>query len=1073
MEERGPFNVVLASAGTGKTFRLTNHYLRLVVAGCRAVERGGAFDPATVLATTFTRKAAGEIVERVFERLVAGTQGGSGLKVLREFVDGALTAEECERVIVFLAERLHRLNIVTIDALLARMAASMGMELGLPVGWKIVDGADDAVMREEAIGRAMRDAGPAELGTLLRLVYSGGFGRAVQETIARQVENGFDAYLMSGMDAGLWWQDVEALPEPDIESAARGLAGVAVNGPMEKAVATMLERATERKWKDLLGAKLAGVVLAGGGEFHRKPVDDRIIGALGPIVRFASAQALVELAGKNRAAAALIERFDEAYSEVKAERAALRFDDLPRSLLAREVEDMLPTLYFRLDASVRHLLLDEFQDTSVDQFRVLEPMIDEIVAHRETERTVFVVGDEKQSLYGWRGAKSKLLAGVRERWPVFDAHTMARSQRSSAVVLDAVNAVFGTTGLTASLAKTEASIAAARDFGESFAAHTAAKELGGEVTLVQVQRLAGDDGVKPRAGDHLAEVVAEAVRRVRLILEAVPDAHIAVLTRANKPIANIIYELKKCGIVASGEGGTPVTDAPMVAAAMSAIQLAAHPGDSASFALLAMSPFAGVLECEPGEATHVTGRERAASRVSQRLRERVGREGLGGLLRWLQAAGAHATDRRGLERFEQLLGIAERFEAKGGVDLAEFAATVEATLLEDATPCQVRVMTVHKAKGLEFDAVVLIGLDRAWGIKHTSVLMKCARGADRAGPLDPVEVVTLCPSKEARGASSELAEVYASAEYENVSGELCCLYVGMTRAKHALHMIIGPLPANGEALRSARLLFDTFADGEEVLFGERRRELHASGDVHAWKRPLEARGASEPAAEHRVLGLSVVGGSRRRMSVRAPSAMEGGSERRLSDVLSLAPERGRTLGTFMHAMYETIEWIDGREPSDETLLGAIRRAERMEGPADQADAELIRAFRSRLGPRTRRALSRDRYAGRKGSLEVRREYPVAGRVTVDGEAVIVRGTIDRLVVGVEDGRPLWAEILDFKTDAVGPDRPEEFALRKEHYRPQIEAYMRTVAAALRLERAHVGGSLLFVSADEVVEITAS
>lgn len=260
-----PFNVVLASAGTGKTFRLTNHYLQLVVTGYRESIKGQAFDPATVLATTFTRKAAGEIVERVFSRLVEGATEKKGLEVLRTFVDAELTADECEKVIVFLASRLHRLNIVTIDALLARMAVSMGMELGLPIGWQIVEEAEDAVLREEAIGRAMREAGSEELQTLMRLVYSGGFGRAVRETISGQVEGGFGAYLMSGRDVGLWWQDAVEPEKPDVMAAARALVDVPMNVPMGKAVGAIVERATAEEWKGVLAGRLAEVVLDGGG----------------------------------------------------------------------------------------------------------------------------------------------------------------------------------------------------------------------------------------------------------------------------------------------------------------------------------------------------------------------------------------------------------------------------------------------------------------------------------------------------------------------------------------------------------------------------------------------------------------------------------------------------------------------------------------------------------------------------------------------------------------------------------------------------------------------------------------
>lgn len=1068
-----PFTVVLASAGTGKTFRLTNHYLRLVVRGYRGTLDGAAFDPASILATTFTRKAAGEIVERVFARLLAGAVDSEQLLTLRKFVDPALTADECERLIAFLAERLHRINILTIDALLARMAGSIGMELGLPLGWKIVDEARDASLREEAIGTAIREAGRAQVETLLRLVYAGGFGRSVRGTIARQINAGFDAFVRTGRQRDLWWTKVEGVPEPNVSAIRLSIDQMRLAPQMSKPVEAIMERFGKRDWTRCLDGKVAGAVLAGGGDFYKKAIDPALIAALQPVVRFAGAQFLAELAGRNRAALELICRFDDAYSEIKMRTGSLRFDDVPRGLLSRPLDDLLTTLYFRMDSSVRHLLLDEFQDTSVDQFRVLEPIIDEMVAHRESERTVLVVGDEKQSLYGWRGAKSRLLSGLTSRWGAFKPIPLVKSQRSSPVVLDAVNAVFDRASLSTVFAADAPATAAAESFGTSFLAHSSAKTgLAGEVTLVQVQALPDVPGERMSAVQHTHEVVAEAVRRVAEIVNAAPDASVAILTRANRPIANIIYQLRQLGIEASGEGGTPVTDAPIVAAAMAGIRLAVHPGDTASLALLAGSPIGPALDLSAGMVTRFAERRAAAHRVSQGLRERIGRDGIAGVLRWFQRLGAPHTDPRGFERFEQLLDLAERFEGLGGTDANEFAETVEGTLLEDASPARVRVMTVHKAKGLEFDAVVLIGLDRNWTVDHTSVLTTGKSPPALAGPLDPVTLVSLCPGKEARAACGELGGLHDAAKYEAVSAELCCLYVGMTRARAALHMVIGPLPKSGESPRASKIVFSALAEDEDPQFGEARREVFSIATPVDWRAQLKPRAtltALEPVPALRLVAATNTG---QRVALRAPSSMEGGAGRRLAEILRIEPQRGRKRGTVLHALFEGIGWSEDGPLNDDDLRSRIRGVEKTEGPAGLSDAELSAEFRKGWGPATRAALSRTRYAGKPGTLELRREYPVAAKLTGDnGEVLIVRGAVDRLVIGVEGGRPVWAEILDFKTDAVDPGRADEFAARVAHYVPQVEAYIRTIGASLCLEARNVSAALLFVSSDSVVPVT--
>jgi len=1064
-----PFTVMMASAGTGKTFRLTNHYLALVVRGFRTNE---SFDPASILATTFTRKAAGEIIERVFSRLLNAATQPDELKTLQTFVDGAITADECERIVASLARNLHRINIVTIDALLARMAGSIAMEIGLPVGWRIVDQATDARMRDEAVAQVVRETDEQQLATLLQLVYAGGFGRGVHDTITSQVNGGFDVHLRSGGDTSLWWRGGEPLPKPDIESTVRRLALLPIPPALSEPVSSMLERFKAGNYKTALSGVLATAALAGQGTFRRKVIDPQILQILQPLALFAVARFAADLAGRNVAASELIARFDAVYTGLKHASAALRFDDLPRGLLARPLDDLLPTLYFRMDSTVRHLLLDEFQDTSVDQFRVLEPMIDEMVAHRDTDRTVFVVGDEKQSLYAWRGGKSRLLAALPERWPAFTVSSMSQSQRSSPIVLAAVNAVFHQDTLVAALGKDDPCRAAAAAFGTSFQPHTSAKPLRkGEVSLVQVRALAEADAPKPTPSEHFEEVIAEAVQRVRQIVDAAPHAEVAILTPTNKPIANIIYQLKQHGISASGEGGTPVTDAPVVAAAMAALELAVHPGDSASFAFLAASPLAPLFGIQCGLVTRCTDRRAAARRVSQALRLRLGTDGIAGTLRWLQAASTPHTDRRGFQRSEQLLDLADRFESDGGTDAADFADTVASTLLEDATPMRVRVMTVHKAKGLEFDAVILVGLQKCWNVKHDAVLMSGDTTPETAGPLDPVTIVSLCPGKEAREGAPELQKLHDAARFENVSAQLSALYVAMTRAKHALHIVIGPLPQSGDSLRADKLLVAALAEDAQTDSEEPRCELHITGSIDDWatpENPAHPAPTRTPTIATPPLALAAPASAGQRLQLKAPSSMEGGSARTLAEVLKIEPQRGRNRGTILHAMFEQVGWANLGLPDDATLLHAAQQAA-ADGPTNIPNTQLLADFRSSLGPATRAALSQSRYANRPGTPELRREYPIAAKLTDGTETSIIRGTIDRLVIGVQNGRPIWAEILDFKTDNVHPDQPAEFEARIAHYKPQMDAYIRTIAATLRLQPTDIQASLLFVASDRVIE----
>ena len=125
--------VVLASAGTGKTYSLTSQYLRLLFLD---------EDPGQILATTFTRKAAGEIRDRVFERLVEAITDTDKRIELSEEIAVPLTEQQCRQKLAEFVQRLDQIQISTIDAFFVRLIKLFSHDLGLPAQWKIVTGGE-------------------------------------------------------------------------------------------------------------------------------------------------------------------------------------------------------------------------------------------------------------------------------------------------------------------------------------------------------------------------------------------------------------------------------------------------------------------------------------------------------------------------------------------------------------------------------------------------------------------------------------------------------------------------------------------------------------------------------------------------------------------------------------------------------------------------------------------------------------------------------------------------------------------------------------------------------------------
>jgi len=148
LEFKGEFpnEVIRASAGTGKTFELSNRYLRLLASGVECN---------SILATTFTRKGAGEILDRIMERLSAAALDEAAATELSEQLQWKLTTDRAAEILHGLLKSLHRLEIGTLDGFFNRFAQAFSLELGLPATWEIVENQVIQGLQDQAIERIL------------------------------------------------------------------------------------------------------------------------------------------------------------------------------------------------------------------------------------------------------------------------------------------------------------------------------------------------------------------------------------------------------------------------------------------------------------------------------------------------------------------------------------------------------------------------------------------------------------------------------------------------------------------------------------------------------------------------------------------------------------------------------------------------------------------------------------------------------------------------------------------------------------------------------------------------------
>jgi len=1044
--------VIRASAGTGKTHQLSNRFLGLAAADV-------PLD--SILATTFTRKAAGEILGRVLLRLAEAAGEPAKLWQLADNLKTPLDRPRCLEILAGMVRRLHRLRVSTLDSFFLQVARSFSLELGLPPGWQIVDEVEESRLRAEAIRGVLERQSTADVLRLMHLLGKGEAARSVAEQIAGLVAGLYSAYLES--PSGAW----EALPrkrmlgEEGLGEAIRNLeaAEIPADKRFQKAHQEAVESARSGDWSSFAGKGLAAKIADPDGDarFYNKPIPPWVCDAYRPLIDHAEADLLNRIANQTEATRRLLEHFDAAYRGLKLARRALRFDDVTRLVGQSALGERWEEIVYRLDAHVAHLLLDEFQDTSPPQWRVLLAFARR-VADGSPDRSLFCVGDVKQAIYGWRGGEAEIFDAIEQQLPGLRSSTLDESRRCGPVVIETVNRVFADLPTSAVL-KQEKYRPAAEAWGQRFRRHASARGgLPGYCRLVAAPAAAQGEDQQVVTWRFAAEEVARWQREA-------PGFTIGVLVRRNAAVARIIYELRQVHVEASEEGGNPLSDSPAVEVIRSLLTLADHPGHTAARFHVARSPLGPAV----GLADHRD--DDAASALARDVRRSLVEDGYGPTISgWVRQLAPHC-DARDQSRLAQLVELAYSYEAAATLRADDFVAVVRQRRVESPLGAPVRVMTVHQAKGLEFDVVVLPELDvRLLGQPPQVVV-------SRPGPAQPMDRVLRYVGKELRPLLPQtFREMFDQHDRRVVEESLCVLYVAMTRAAHALHLIVNPSAENEKSLPAtmAGVLRAALADGKRLDPGSVGYEL---GD-REWFRRVEAKRVEAPAAtaeelEQAPLRVELAPRpkrSTRGLERRSPSQLEGGTSVSLAQRLQLDTGQAFQRGTLIHAWLQEIEWLDDGEPDDETLH---RVAAQHVGPGALDVAGLIKQFRGALSaPAIRAALSRSTYqkptpaaatpvhAG-PGAVAPRwkvwRERPFVLR---EGD-VILSGAIDRLVALYEGDRAVGADVIDFKTDVLSAGDPGAVQARIEFYRPQLAAYRRAAARLLGLEPECVSARIAF------------
>lgn len=1063
-----PPRLIRASAGSGKTFDLTTRLIKLLLCGEKA-ER--------ILATTFTRKAAAEILTRVIQRLAeAGlsskTAAGLGQEVQVEELDPGTVLGCLER----LADEIHLINICTLDSWFFKIAQAFPLELGLDPAPSMLDEDERERLLSQSIGQMLRiRAASGGDEQALRFFNRGAYTSRIAGKLRSEI--GTAPAVIRYLPKSIWsWIEVDLSQYEELLETARTLFAAFEtpqyqNGTPKKNWISRLE--------DIRSALEAGNLLHlpdgrgpvdryqdGSHFFDGYSYTPESLRAFEALCRLISLQLLAELHLENLSAGQLIDEVYREFDQLMAGERKLGFDELKRRLLHAALGERSADIYYRLDRKISHLLLDEFQDTSLFEWQILEPFVGEILAKSGQDTSFFCVGDVKQAIYGWRGGCAELFRTLKQRWDQLRVEGKNESRRSSPAVIDAVNRVFG--GLKSNSALERYSGVAA-EWAADFELHsTTRNDVDGRAELWLAGSL--DSSFPSKEQTYIA-----ACEKIRELYEADSSRTIGVLARSNKTVLTILFHLARLypWIPASEESGNPLTDSLPVSVILSLLKIVDHPADTISRFHLASSPLGRLL------GYTVFNDDEATYRLIGSLRREAAEMGLGPLLsrlnRELTAGGL--TGARDSQRLARLVELGYQFDRRGrsGGRIGEFIAYVKRRKVDDAAGVAVRVMTIHGSKGLEFDAVILADLNADLvNLRMNRFLVDLA--------LDGQEPrATAYRSFKLTAFDPQLDKFMHKRAEEEVKSELCNLYVAMTRARDELIMIAPDTKEfRGEAkatkvpraARFSRILFQAFV-GEPVPVPEKMPPLRlvypasaAPRRSAAVPRPKEAVAGTPSVDSMPTPSVTMLAAAPRSLMHESPSgrlfaAAETGPDsiRRLFEPVNLG---GLKFGTAVHRAFEQIDWIDGAVPSPAAIAAGIGEIEKDE----QANKAAAVAAAALSNPEVCDLFSRNRYlTDGADSVEAFCEIPFS---FLDGRSVI-SGTIDRLAVAFSSGRPVRAEVIDFKTDSAGKSADDQARIRAK-YAPQVEDYIKAAGRLTGLGRDKIKGTLVLTSSGSVVDI---
>jgi ATP-dependent helicase/nuclease subunit A len=1098
---------VSANAGSGKTHVLAQRVINLLLRGV---------DPAKILCITFTKAAAANMANRVFGTLAQWTtldDEALAKKIEQNTGKPATPAQriQARRLFASALETPGGLKVQTIHAFCTRLLHQFPFEANVAARFTVLDEATTTQLLDEL-----------KLGVLLEA--SANPDSALGKALATAIIVAADQTFKDVIDAAIFERDrIEAWIKKagSVEAAIAALStdlGLAPNDTKESVEAEFFSHSLipAAEWPSLIEALETGstndkkhiaALHAARTSFGREKIDNYLkvfcTATLEPrknvvtstiaknhpdwLARLVAEQDRVcKLLARERAIAArdrtsaLITIAAEViarYAAEKDRRALLDYDDLIDKTIEIFSRSSAAWVLYKLDLGIDHVLIDEAQDTSPKQWSIVRTIVSEFTpggARPNVRRTVFAVGDEKQSIFSFQGAAPKEFDDMRRHFArQFDNEEQGwrdlkfqSSFRSGSSVLGSVDRVFQAQDLYASITSDtdgvpphEALPSAAPGLVELWPLIKPAdrKDMEGWAAPFDTE-----SEESPRVG--LARKIAAQVKRwMALGLKA---GDVLVLVRQRGPLFEaIIRALKTTEIPVAGADRLVLTEHIAVMDLMALADCLLLPDDDLALASVLKSPLFGMSEeqlftlawnrhpLSLREGLRAKAQDDPAFAAADAALDDFGAKArtltpfaffahvLGatkGRAKILARLGPEAND-----ALDEFLNLALDYESKRTPSLQGFVAWLRAARAEvrrdmEMARDEVRVMTVHGAKGLEANTVILADTTTKPGGPKDPPLLELPDGAMVWGTARANDVGAMADARTK-------TQQDARDEYRRL------LYVAMTRAAERL-VICGTQGIN-------KILEGCWYQlVEDTLKPDSVAEPAEDGDGEVWRyRKGEApqpiiKETTEPREEKKTILPPWLAVNATRdidaLSIIRPSSVEEDDAART--VATGATELALLRGTLAHRLMQSLPDI-----------AADRRRKAAQDYLARRGDKLTTEERAQLAEQVMLILEDPRFYECYGPGS-RAEVPIVGRLNLNGKTVRISGQIDRLAV--TQGSVL---IADFKTNRPAPRRIGDVP---PVYVRQLALY-RAVLAKLYPDRP-VRAALVWTEVPDLMELSA-